>query len=283
MHRTGIFFHYQQGERLKDFPEALGNILEKENVVYYDAKYELSEGLFQAKPVPEELLTQVHDPEMIRRVKQTEGFEGALYSAGGAIQAGELIFEDAIDNAFVFTGYGDHHAGRNNFGGGCYLNSAALSIANLREKYGVRKFAIVDTDAHHGDGTWELFEDDSEVLYLCFCRGRFPERNNNVNITVPWQVDDELYLSLVEREFLPRVERHKPELIFWNYGYDGTRGEYGDMGLSENCHPRLAKIFTSAAEQVCRGRLITVLCGGSSRSIATYTIPKIIACLAGLG
>jgi len=32
--RTGIFFYYQQGERLKDFPQALKVILEKENVFF---------------------------------------------------------------------------------------------------------------------------------------------------------------------------------------------------------------------------------------------------------
>jgi hypothetical protein len=39
--RMGIFFYYQKGERLRDFPEALKGILEKENVFLYDAFYPL--------------------------------------------------------------------------------------------------------------------------------------------------------------------------------------------------------------------------------------------------
>jgi len=34
------------------------------------------------------------------------------------------------------------------------------------------------------------------------------------------------------------------------------------------------------ADEVCQGRLITILCGGSGRALATYTIPRIIDCLA---
>ncbi|GAH91150.1 unnamed protein product, partial [marine sediment metagenome] len=37
MKRTGIFFTYFQGERLRDFPQVLAGILDKENVSYYDA------------------------------------------------------------------------------------------------------------------------------------------------------------------------------------------------------------------------------------------------------
>jgi hypothetical protein len=39
--KTGIFFYHQKGERLKDFPQALKGILEKENVFLYDAFYPL--------------------------------------------------------------------------------------------------------------------------------------------------------------------------------------------------------------------------------------------------
>jgi hypothetical protein len=41
--RTGIFFYYPEGERLRDFLEALGGILGKENVFLYDAFYSQKE------------------------------------------------------------------------------------------------------------------------------------------------------------------------------------------------------------------------------------------------
>lgn len=280
MKRTGIFYHYQRGERLKDFPSAIGDILNKDNVIFYDALYKekLAYGL---EPIKEGLLLKVHSTHMIEQIKNSPYYEGVIYSAGGTVQAAEKILAREIDNAFVFTGFGDHHAGRDFFGGGCYLNSTALAIENTRTKFGARRFAIVDTDPHHGDGTWNIFKDDKEVLYICFCQGGYPNQNNNVDARIPFHTTNEEYLKKVEEQFVQRVIEFEPELLFWNFGYDGTQGEYGDIGLSRDCHPKLAKVFKAAAERVCKGRLVVVLCGGSSREIATYTIPKIIACLAG--
>ncbi len=219
---------------------------------------------------------------MIKEVEKAPYYETAVYSAGGTVQAAESIWTGQITNAFVFTGCGDHHAGENFFGGWCYFNGAALAISNLRKRYRARKFAIIDTDAHHGDGTWSLFEEDEEVLYICLCSGRFIERKNKVNISLSYYVSDEEYLAKVMREVIPRCQRFHPELIFWNWGYDGTRGEYGDMGLTADCHPKLAEIIKGAAEEICQGKLTVVLCGGHSREIARYAIPRIISHLANL-
>jgi acetoin utilization deacetylase AcuC-like enzyme len=282
MKRTGIFFTYFQGERLRDFPQALDGILDKENVSYYDAVYDSRDALYYLAPAPEELLLKVHSPEMVRRVKLTGDYESALYSAGGTVQAAEEIYRGKIDNAFVFTSFGDHHAGRNFYGGMCYFNGAALAITALRER-GVRRFAIVDTDSHHADGTRDIFVGDDDVLHVCFCYQDYFDEYNNVDIMILPHTSDGEYLAKVEREFVPRAVAFKPEYIFWEFGYDATQGEYGDKGLTRDCHLKLAKIIKGVADKLCHGRLITILCGGSGRAIATYTIPRIIDCLAELG
>jgi acetoin utilization deacetylase AcuC-like enzyme len=279
--RTGIFFTYFQGERLKDFPQALEGILDKENVSYYDAVYESRNGLYYLEPLSEELLLKVHSGEMVRRVKLTGDYESALYSAGGTVQAAGEIHQGKIDNAFIFTSFGDHHAGRNFYGGMCYFNGAALAIKALRDR-GVRRVAIVDTDCHHADGTRDIFSDDEDVLHVCFCHRDYSDTSNNIDVRIPYPTSDKEYLSQVRQEFVPRAVAFEPEYVFWEFGYDATLGEYGDKGLTMDCHPQLASIFKEVADNVCQGRLITILCGGSGRKIAAYTIPRIIACLAGL-
>jgi len=279
--RTGIFFTYFQGERLRDFPQALAGILDKENVSYYDALYQSTDGFYYVKPVAMELLLKVHSRAMLERVKRTGDYEAALYSAGGTVHAAEEIAQGVIDNAFVFTSFGDHHAGRDYFGGMCYLNGAALAIAALRER-GMGRFAIVDTDSHHADGTRDIFREDKDVLHVCFCFQDYADKNNNVDVAVGYRTDDVAYLEKVEQEFVPRVMAFKPELIFWEFGYDATQGEYGDRGLTRECHPKIATIVKGVADKACRGRLIVILCGGSSRQIATYAIPRIIGSLAEL-
>jgi len=282
MKRTGIFFTYFEGERLRDFPQALAGILDKENVSYYDAVYNSRNGLFYLEPVSEELLLKVHSQIMVQKVKQTGDYESALYSAGGTVQAAREIRQGKIDNAFVFTSFGDHHAGKNFYGGMCYFNGAALAITALREK-GIRRFAIVDTDCHHGDGTRDIFGNDGDVLHICFCHLDYADGHNNVDILIPYQTSDEEYLAKMKQQFVPRMMIFKPEFIFWEFGYDATRGEYGDKGITKDCHLELARLIKEVADRVCCGRLITILCGGSGRALAAYTIPRIIDCLAELG
>ena len=282
MKKTGIFFVYFHGERLGDFPQALDGILDKENVSYYDAVYDSGDGLYYLEPAAEELVLKVHSPSMVRMVKLTGDYESALYSAGGTIQAAREINLGKIDNAFVFTSFGDHHAGRNFYGGMCYFNGAALAIATLKER-GVGRFAIVDTDSHHANGTRDIFANDNDVLHVCFCYQDYVDEHNNVDVMIPYPTSDEEYLVKIKREFIARAIAFKPEYIFWEFGYDATQGEYGDKGLTRDCHLKLARLLKEVADKVCHGRLITILCGGSSRAIATYTIPRIIACLAELG
>jgi len=282
VNRTGIFFTYFQGERLRDFPQALAGILDKENVSYYDAVYDSRDGLYYLAPLSEELLLKVHSPDMVQRVKVTGDYESALYSAGGTVQAADEIRQGKIDNAFVFTSFGDHHAGRNFYGGMCYFNGAALAITALKER-GLRQFAIVDTDCHHADGTRDIFGNDESVLHVCFCHQDYSDNRSNVDVLVPYRTSDEEYLARMRQEFVPRAASFKPEYIFWEFGYDATQGEYGDKGLTKECHLKLARLIKDVADEVCHGRLIVILCGGSRRDIATYTIPRVIACLAELG
>ena len=276
--RTGIFFPRLQGERLKDFPEALADILDKENISYYDGVY-TSDNPYYLKPAAEEMLVKVHSRDMVERVKRTGYHETALYSAGGTIQATLEILEGRIDNAFVFTGVGDHHAGRDFFGGWCYFNGAAVAIAMLKER-GVKRFAIVDTDSHHADGTRDIFCHDKEMLHVCFCYQDYQDEYGNVDVAIPHGISDDAYVGKMEQEFCRRATAFKPEFIFWELGYDAIRGDYGDKGVSEDCPTRLAEVIKDTADTVCQGRLVTILCGGSSRRLASYIIPRVIKVLA---
>ena len=57
-----------------------------------------------------------------------------------------------------------HHAGPAFYGGSCYFNNAAAAAQRLRDG-GVERVAIVDIDAHQGNGTQEIFWERGDVLY----------------------------------------------------------------------------------------------------------------------
>ena len=56
-----------------------------------------------------------------------------------------------------------HHATAACFGGSCYLNNSAAAAARLRAALD-GPIAVIDVDAHHGNGTQSVFYEDPEVL-----------------------------------------------------------------------------------------------------------------------
>ncbi|THC41421.1 histone deacetylase family protein [Massilia sp. Mn16-1_5] len=65
--------------------------------------------------------------------------------------------------SFALTRPAGHHAGADYFGGGCFLNNAALAAQHLLDD-GLKRVAILDIDCHHGSGTQNIFYARSEVL-----------------------------------------------------------------------------------------------------------------------
>ena len=283
---TGIFYHpsYSRrsyltvGARLADFPMALDGILRDERVK-----------LYEPGPVSRDLLLKVHTPGLIEGVKGDPLCSTAWHSAGGVVMAGEKIAEGEIGNAFAFIGAGGHHSGRDFFGGYCCFNDVALCVANLREKHGFRRFAILDTDAHHGDGTRELFLDDADILHVCFC-GREYESPDKTKVDVGYpdprgsgagRPMNVVYFDRVAHQFPDRVRRFRPDLLFWYFGFDTHQGDYGDIGLTGPCYWNIALLMRDLAGEACGGKLAVVLGGGSRTELATYLIPPVIERLAG--
>lgn len=287
-HTTGIFYHpsfsrrsyLTVGARLADFPKALDKLLESDKVK-----------LYEPGPVSRELLLKVHTPDLLERVGQDPLCSTAWHSAGGVVAAGEKIANGEITNAFAFVGAGGHHAGRDEFGGFCCFNDVALCILNLRERFGLRRFAILDTDAHHADGTREIFQGDPDVLHICFCGMNSESADGtNVDVACPGPFEDgdserstnDAYFDLVTRHAPHRIRKFEPDLLFWYFGFDTHEGDYGDIGLSGPCYWKIASLMKGLAEKICGGKLEVVLGGGSRRPLATYLIPPIIERLAGL-
>ncbi|MEM6468024.1 MAG: histone deacetylase family protein [Planctomycetota bacterium] len=66
--------------------------------------------------------------------------------------------------AFALTRPPGHHAFRDQYGGYCFLNFAAMTAQGFLDS-GASQVAVLDLDFHHGNGTQDLFYDRSDVLY----------------------------------------------------------------------------------------------------------------------
>jgi len=163
---TGVFFHKKFrgkkwliiGDKFRNFPRAMKPQLRLSNVT-----------LFEPEKVPEDLLQKIHTSRFVRNLQKAWYCEGALISVGGCVEATEKILSGELENALVFTVAAGHHAERDSAWGGTYASCAGPAFYNARQKLGPKRFAILDTDRHHGNGTRDIFLEDNDVLHVCFC------------------------------------------------------------------------------------------------------------------
>jgi acetoin utilization deacetylase AcuC-like enzyme len=88
--------------------------------------------------------------------------EAARAAVAAAVGAADLVLAGE-PAAYACCRPPGHHAARACFGGSCYLNNAAATAARLLEALGP-PVAVIDIDAHHGNGTQQIFYEDPRVL-----------------------------------------------------------------------------------------------------------------------
>ena len=89
-------------------------------------------------------------------------WEAARAAVDAALTGVELVLAGE-PVAYACTRPPGHHVTRSSYGGSCYLNAAAVAAATFRERLD-GPVAVLDIDAHHGNGTQEIFRADSDVL-----------------------------------------------------------------------------------------------------------------------
>jgi acetoin utilization deacetylase AcuC-like enzyme len=89
-------------------------------------------------------------------------WEAARAAADCALTACDLVLAGA-PLAYACTRPPGHHVTRTAYGGSCYLNNAAVAAQHLRAA-GVERVAVVDVDAHHGNGAQSIFGGRVDVL-----------------------------------------------------------------------------------------------------------------------
>ena len=187
-------------------------------------------------------------------------------SAGGAIKAAKLVLEQQTQKAFAMVRPPGHHAMKVVHGnrGFCNINIEAVMIEYIREYYGPKRIAIVDTDCHHGDGTQDVYWHDPDVLYISLHQdGRtlypgtgFPSElggpnalGKNINIPLPPGTSDEGFLYVLDQVVLPILADFHPDLVINSAGQDNhytdpiTNMNFSAQGyahLNEKLNPDIA-------------------------------------------
>lgn len=223
-------------------------------------------------------------------------FPGALLAAGGAMAAADEVLSGRVKNAFAMVRPPGHHAGLRNGGGFCYLNNVAIMVRHIQRK-GLWRVLIIDWDAHHGNGTEEIFSDDPSVLYMSVHQsplypgtghvsstGSGKGKGYTVNLPIPPGSSDGVYDYLMETVITPLARAFHPEAIAISAGQDNHFTDpLTGLALTAAGYAKLMTGAVSLSEELCEGRLMAVLEGGYSVEAALpYTNLGIIAAMAGM-
>lgn len=229
--------------------------------------------------INEDLLLKVHTPEHVERLKKggnipvdpdtmlrDDTYRLALLSASVAATAVKYAMQGKP--SIALSRPPGHHAGKNHVGGFCYLNNAAIAA----ESAGVRT-VIVDLDAHHCNGTEEIFYDRDDVMVISLHEADFywnsgylentgegKGKGYNINIPIPCGSGNKTYDFAMDEIVLPLIRDFGPELIIVSLGVDG---HYCDsnahMLLNTQGYANLCRKLFNASKD---GKIAFVLEGG---------------------
>ena len=217
-------------------------------------------------------------------------WEAALHSAGAAIAATDAVIEGELENAFCATRPPGHHATRQQAMGFCFFNNVAIAAKHALDRHGLKRVAVVDFDVHHGNGTEDILAGDDRVLMVSFFQHPFYPYNgaenpapNMVNVPVPAYTRGMEIRELVETFWVPRLEAHRPELIFISAGFDAHReDDMGQLALPEADYSWITWRIRELAKKHAGGRIVSCLEGGYNLSALARSVEAHLRALADL-
>jgi len=288
------FLDHDPGRGHPERPERLSAVLDGVSSLGLDSE------LVAASPRPATVgeVSAVHHPgllELIRRASDDGGtwldgdtatsaqsYDAALLAAGAGLTAVEALEGGAADAAFCAVRPPGHHATPTQPMGFCLFNNVAVTAAHLADRG--ERVLVVDYDAHHGNGTQDIFWTDPRVAYVSFHEhplypgtgslrdvGGGPGRGTTVNIPLPSGTTGDAYRMGVEQIVQPLAASFRPTWLLLSAGFDAHRADpITGLGLTDG---DIADVTADVMELAPAGRRIAFLEGG-------YDLGALSACAA---
>lgn len=197
--------------------------------------------------------------------------DAARLAAGAGLDAIEALRGGDADNAFCLVRPPGHHATPTQAMGFCLFNNIAVAAQAISEAG--ERVAIVDFDAHHGNGTQDAFFDRDDVLFVSTHEypqypgtGALTERGTGagagytVNLPMPSGATGDVYLRAFDEVIEPALDRFAPDWILISAGFDAHRADpLTNLGLTSGDYAALTSRLMNYAPA---GRRIAFLEGG---------------------
>ena len=248
--------------------------------------------------VSEEQLLRVHRPEYVDAIRAAipesgyarldpdtvigpTSLDAAYRAAGSVIAAVDLIMGGEMESAFCGVRPPGHHAESSRSMGFCLFDNIAVGAAHALETYGLERVAIVDFDVHHGNGTEEIFQNESRVLFCSTFEHPFypftrllENTQNRISVPLTASAKSEEFRTAVTDHWLPALEAFRPEMVFVSAGFDAHRDDdMSHVSLTDADFKWVSERIVEVAKQSASGRIVSVLEGG-------YELKSLARCVA---
>jgi acetoin utilization deacetylase AcuC-like enzyme len=161
-------------------------------------------------------------------------WEAARGAVDASLTAADLVLTGA-PAAYACCRPPGHHVTRSAFGGSCYLNNAAIAAQHL-SAHGFARVALLDVDAHHGNGAQAIFWERDDVLtasvHVDPAAGWFPHflgfedesGEANLNVALAPRSGDDTWLAGVDR-LVDAARTHGSEALVVALGVDAAASD----------------------------------------------------------
>jgi len=168
---------------------------------------------------------------------------------------------------------GTHHAFEGHGEGYCVFNDIAVAIRDLQIRRPGIKVMVVDTDAHQGNGTNEILDNDPRVFtYSIHVGNNYPTRKvpGSMDVETVRYIEGDVYLSELFVTLAAALDTFEPDLVIWIAGADNHRNDrFGQMFLSVKDLQRRDDVLLRA---MIKNRIpIAVLYGGGYNRQPDFT------------
>src|SRR5439155_2059885 len=219
-----------------------------------------------------------------------ESWDAACLAAGAGLDAIERLERGEADAAFLAVRPPGHHATPARSMGFCLINNIAVAAAALLARG--ERVAVIDWDAHHGNGTQETFYRDGRVLYVSMHQfplypgtGRLDDpgagdrADTTINFPFPPGTAGDAYLAAFDEVVAPAAEAFGPTWWLVSAGFDAHRADpLTGLGLAAGDFADLTARVRDAAGP---GRLVAFLEGGYDLDALAASAGACVAGLAG--
>lgn len=208
--------------------------------------------------------------------------EAILRACGAGIAAAQTVMQDGVKRVFCAVRPPGHHAETTRANGFCFVNNAAVTARYLQDEHQIKKIAIIDFDVHHGNGTQEIFYNDSSVLYgsihehpLFPGTGLSAETGvgNIFNAPIAPGTTGEDFLKIFKSKILDNVDKFQPEIILLSAGFDAHRRDpLANIDLESKDYFYITKKIVDIANRHAQGRVISFLEGGYDQAALAESV-----------